>query len=175
MAGTERTGWRRASLRAVAGSVASRPRFRSAAAAFTLSSYLVGMPHPSEIDLTVYPDECDAFGHLNQAAFLSLFERARWEMLGRGPGMDVFTRAGAWPAVRKTVIDYHAAAFPGDVLRFHQTLTHHGRTSFTMRQTARRGSDDPLIAPAEFVFVCINREGRPIPVPEEFGTFMSVG
>ena len=59
-------------------------------------------------------------------------------MLARGPGMDVFTRAGAWPAVRKTVIDYHAAAFPGDVLRFEQTLTHRGRTSFTMRQTARR-------------------------------------
>ena len=77
-----------------------------------LSIYLGLMPFPSEIDLTVYPDECDAFGHLNQASFLSLFERARWEMLVRGPGMDVFTRAGAWPAVRKTVIDYHAAAFP---------------------------------------------------------------
>ena len=132
------------------------------------------MAHPTEIDLTVYPDECDAFGHLNQASFLSLFERARWEMLARGPGMDVFTRAGTWPAVRKTVIDYHAAAFPGDVLRFHQALTHRGRTSFTMRQTARRASDDTLIATAEFVFVCINREGRPIPVPEEFGAFMSV-
>ena len=132
------------------------------------------MAHPTEIDLTVYPDECDAFGHLNQASFLSLFERARWEMLARGPGMDVFTRAGTWPAVRKTVIDYHAAAFPGDVLRFHQALTHRGRTSFTMRQTARRGSDDTLIATAEFVFVCINREGRPIPVPDEFGSFMSV-
>jgi 3-oxoadipate enol-lactonase len=132
------------------------------------------MAHPTEIDLTVYPDECDAFGHLNQASFLSLFERARWEMLARGPGMDVFTRAGTWPAVRKTVIDYHSAAFPGDVLRFHQALTHRGRTSFTMRQTARRGSDDTLIATAEFVFVCINRDGRPIPVPEEFGAFMSV-
>lgn len=130
------------------------------------------MPHPSEIDLTVYPDECDAFGHLNQASFLSLFERARWEMLVRGPGIDVFSRSGAWPAVRKTVIDYHAAAFPGDVLRFHQALTHHGRTSFTMRQTARRVKDDVLIATAEFVFVCISREGRPIPVPAEFGEFM---
>jgi YbgC/YbaW family acyl-CoA thioester hydrolase len=127
----------------------------------------------TEIDLTVYPDECDAFGHLNQASFLSLFERARWEMLARGPGMDVFTRAGGWPAVRKTVIDYHAAAFPGDVLRFHQAMTHRGRTSFTVRQTARRVKDDLLIATAEFVFVCVNSEGRPIPVPEEFGEFMS--
>jgi acyl-CoA thioesterase FadM len=51
------------------------------------------MPAP-EIDLPVYPDECDAFGHLNQASFLTLFERARWEMLARGPGMNVFERAG---------------------------------------------------------------------------------
>jgi 3-oxoadipate enol-lactonase len=131
-------------------------------------------PHP-DIDLPVYPDECDAFGHLNQASFLSLFERARWELLMRGPGMDVFTRAGAWPAVRKTVIDYHAAAFPGDVLRFHQALTRHGRTSFTMRQTARRLKDDASIATAEFVFVCIDRDGRPTPVPAEFGDFMSGG
>ncbi len=126
-----------------------------------------------EIDLTVYPDECDAFGHLNQASFLSLFERARWEMLARGPGMDVFTVQGTWPALRKTAIDYHAPAFPGDVLRFHQALTHHGRTSFTMRQTARRVSDDRLIATAEFVFVCIDRAGRPTPVPGDLGRFLT--
>jgi len=141
-------------------------------------AHLAGRPYYAsmsalEIDLTVYPDECDAFGHLNQASFLSLFERARWEMLARGPGMDVFTRAGVWPAVRKTVIDYHAAAFPGDSLRFQQSLTHHGRTSFTMRQTARRVRDDALIATAEFVFVCIDRQGKPVPVPPEVSGFMS--
>jgi 3-oxoadipate enol-lactonase len=125
-----------------------------------------------EIDFVVYPDECDAFGHLNQASFLSLFERARWEMLLRGPGMDVFSRNGAWPALRKTVIDYQAAAFPGDVLRFQQALTHHGRTSFTMRQTARRVRDETLIASAEFVFVCIDGDGRPVPIPPEFGEYM---
>jgi YbgC/YbaW family acyl-CoA thioester hydrolase len=126
-----------------------------------------------EIDMVVYPDECDAFGHLNQASFLSLFERARWEMLRGGPGMDVFTRSNAWPALRKTVIDYRAAAFPGDVLRFQQVLTHVGRTSFTMRQTARRLRDDTLIAGAEFVFVCIDQQGRPTPVPQEFREYMN--
>jgi 3-oxoadipate enol-lactonase len=128
-----------------------------------------------EVDLTVYPDLCDAYGHLNQAAFLSLFERARWEMLARGPGMEVFTRSGIWPAVRKTVIDYHTPAFPADVLRFQQSLIHRGRTSFTMRQTARRLRDDTLIATAEFVFVCIDRNGRPTPVPEVFDDFMNRG
>jgi 3-oxoadipate enol-lactonase len=126
-----------------------------------------------EIELVVYPDECDAFGHLNQASFLSLFERARWEMLRGGPGMDVFTRGGTWPALRKTIIDYRAAAFPGDVLRFQQVLTHVGRTSFTMRQTARRVRDDTIIASAEFVFVCIDRDGRPTPVPRDFSSYMN--
>lgn len=126
-----------------------------------------------EIDLTVYPDECDTFGHLNQAAFLSLFERARWEMLARGPGMEVFGRGQCWPAVRRTVIDYHAPAFPGDVLRFQQALIHRGRTSFTMRQTARRVADDKLIAAAEFLFVCIGPEGGPVAVPEMFAHFMA--
>jgi 3-oxoadipate enol-lactonase len=124
--------------------------------------------------LTVYPDECDAFGHLNQAAFLSLFERARWEMLRAGPGMDLFDRTGSWPAVRKTVIEYHASALPGDVLRFEQDLTHVGRTSFTMRQIARRVRDDALIATAEFLFVCVNRQGRPVAVPPEFNEFMAM-
>jgi 3-oxoadipate enol-lactonase len=127
----------------------------------------------ADVLLTVYPDECDAFGHLNQASFLSLFERARWEMLRAGPGMDLFDQSGAWPAVRRTVIEYHAAAYPGDVLRFEQELTHVGRTSFTMRQAARRSSDDTLVATAEFVFVCVNRAGRPVPVPNEFNAFMA--
>ena len=120
----------------------------------------------ADVEQVVYPDDCDAFGHLNQASFLRLFERARWDVLSRGPGMDVFMRHDAWPAVRKTVIDYLAPAFPGDVLRIHQALLHHGRTSFTTRQTARR-VDGTLLATADFVFVCIDREGRPVPVPPE--------
>lgn len=128
---------------------------------------------PPEIDLTVYPDECDAYGHLNQASFAALFERARWEMLARGPGMDFFTRQGAWPAVRKSIVEYHAPAYPGDVLRFTQVLVHLGRTSFTLRQTARRLRDDALMATAELVFVCVDTHGVPVPVPEALPQVMA--
>ncbi len=119
-----------------------------------------------EIDVTVYPDQCDSYGHLNQAAFLVLFERARWDVFLAGPGLDVFQRAGVWPAVRHASVDYLAQVFPGDQLRFQQTLTHLGRTSFTLRQSARRLSDDALAATAEFVFVCLGGNGRPAPVPD---------
>src|SRR2546430_2193183 len=57
------------------------------------------------VELTVYPYDCDAFGHLNQAALLTLLERARWQALARGPGMDLFDRNGVWPAARKAVIE----------------------------------------------------------------------
>lgn len=120
----------------------------------------------AEVDLTVYPDECDAYGHLNQASFLALFERARWEVIARGPGMDFFTRHDVWPAVRKATIEYHAQAYPGDVLRFTLTMVHLGRTSFTLRQTARRLRDDTLVSSLEAVFVMLNPQGAPVPVPE---------
>lgn len=128
----------------------------------------------AEVDLTVYPDECDAYGHLNQASFLSLFERARWEVLARGPGMDMFTRSGSWPAVRRALVDFHASALPGDILRFSQTLVHRGRTSFTLRQSARRLRDEAVIATGEFVFVCIDRQGKPVPVPDDLDAFLHV-
>lgn len=119
------------------------------------------------IQLTVYPDECDTFGHLNQAAYLALFERARWALLAAGPGMDAFQRAGIWPAVRRATIDYHAGAWPGDILEFGIEVLQRRRTSFTLRQRAVRPSDQRLIATVDTVFVCIDRDERPVAVPDE--------
>ncbi len=119
------------------------------------------------VDLTVYPFECDAFGHLNEAAFLALFERARWDALAKGPGMDLFKRNHVWPAVRKVTVDYRAAAFPGDVLSVETVLTDRGTTSFTVQHVAKRHADGVLIAEASLVLVCIDRVGRPTPIPED--------
>ena len=123
-------------------------------------------PFPT-VDLTVYPFECDAFGHLNQAALLTLLERARWDALARGPGMDLFERNGVWPAVRKAVVEYKAAVFSRDVLRIETTVANRGTTSLTLRHAVRRLADDVLVAEAEMVFVCIDRVGRATPIPEE--------
>jgi YbgC/YbaW family acyl-CoA thioester hydrolase len=128
--------------------------------------------------MRVYPDDCDAFGHVNQAAFLRMFERARWEVLAAGPGMEAFQRSRTWPAVRKSTTEYTAEAFPGDVLQFDTTLTHLGRTSFSLHQTARREGDGVLVAEADSVFVCVGQGGKPSAVPVEirnfFGTRPSV-
>jgi len=118
------------------------------------------------IEVTVYPYECDAYGHLNEAAWLLLFERARWEALSRGPGADFFGRHGVWPAVRRATIEFHAAAYPGDVLAIDLHPEDVGRTSVTLTQHAVRTSDGALLAEAQLVFVMIDGEGRPVPLPD---------
>ncbi len=124
------------------------------------------------VDLRLYPDDCDSYGHVNQAAFLRLFERSRWEVLALGPGVDVFTRAGAWPAIRQNHIEYHAPAFAGELLSFELHLTHLGRTSMTFFQRARRKKDGVLVATAHVVAVCIDGNGKPVDVPAAMGEYM---
>jgi YbgC/YbaW family acyl-CoA thioester hydrolase len=119
------------------------------------------------VDVTVYSYECDALGHLNHASMLAVLERARWESLARGPGMDLFRRNGVAPVVRKASVDYRAAAFPMDVLRVETVVVQRGTTSWTLRHTATRTSDAAVIVEAEIVFVCVDRAGRPTPMPDE--------
>lgn len=121
------------------------------------------------IELTVYPQDCDAYGHLNHAAVLVLLERARWESLARGPGADLFHRNGVGPVVRKASVEYRAAAYPNDVLRVESAVVQRGTTSWTIRHTATRVADGTVIADADIVFVCLDRVGRPTPLPEELG------
>ncbi len=127
-------------------------------------------PIPS-IQVTVLPDDCDSYGHVNQAAFLRMFERVRWEGLQAGPGTDVFERHGSWPAARKATIEYHGQARPGDSLRIDTTLTQVGRTSFTLHQVARKIKTRALVAEVHTVFVCIDQDGDPVLVPDEVREF----
>ena len=119
------------------------------------------------IEVTVYPYECDAYGHLNEAAYLTLFERARWEALARGPGADIFARHQVWPAVRKATIEFLAPAFPGDLLAVDLRLERLGRTSVELRQSAKRIADGVILAEAHIVFVIVDGKGRPVAIPDE--------
>ena len=125
------------------------------------------MSRLSPVDVTVYPYECDAYGHLNEAGFLQLFERARWEMLARGPGADLFSRNGVWPVVRRAVVDYHRPALPADVLRVEAVVEKVGRTSLEMQQRASAVKDGALVAELHIVFVMVDKSGEPTPMPDE--------
>lgn len=121
------------------------------------------------VELTVYPFECDNSGQLNAAACLALFERARWDALARGPGADVFHRAGVLATVRRATLDCRAPAYAADALRVETVVAERTTTGFTLRQRATRAGDTSLIAEAEIAFECLDRLGRPAPIPEDVG------
>jgi YbgC/YbaW family acyl-CoA thioester hydrolase len=119
------------------------------------------------VEVTVYPYECDAYGHVNQAAYLLLFERARWDALASGPGQDLFRRHGVWPAARRATVDYQAPAYPGDVLRVETEVVKLGASSLELRQRAARARDGQPVAELQIVFVMIDGAGKPTPMPAE--------
>jgi len=125
------------------------------------------------VSIQIYSHECDAFGHLNESAFLAVFERARWDTIARGPGLELFRRNGIWPAVRRASVDYLLPVFPGDVLDVQTDLVKLGRTSMELRQTAERQSDGQTVAEGVFVFVMIDGSGNPTPVPEQLATMFA--
>ena len=125
------------------------------------------------VTVTIYPYDCDAYGHLSEAAFVRLFEQARWENFSRGPGLQLFRRNSVWPAVRKLTVDYHMPVWPGDVLDMHTALVKLGRTSLELRHTAIRQADGQTVADAVVLFVMIDGSGNPTPVPDELAALFS--
>ena len=118
------------------------------------------------IDLLVYPDDCDAYGHVSGPSMLRLFERARWEAFARGPGTEVFESAVVWPAVKKTSLDVHESVRAGSLVTIDTTLTHQGDTTFSLQQTARRAHDGAIVAKADLLIACIDPNGDAVRVPE---------
>jgi pimeloyl-ACP methyl ester carboxylesterase/acyl-CoA thioesterase FadM len=123
------------------------------------------------IEIVVTPSDVDPVGHVGQQQFVGMFDRARWEVLAAGPGVDVFARHGVWPVARKATFEYVAGVAAGTRLRFDITLTHLGRTSFTLQQTVRSADEDAVVAEVECVFVCLDGSGRPALVPGEIRAF----
>jgi 3-oxoadipate enol-lactonase len=127
---------------------------------------------PPVIQIRVSPTDCDGLGHVGQKQFVALFDRALWEALGNGPGVDVFARHGVWPVVRRVSAEFHAATPAGSMLDFTTTLTQLGKTSLTLQQTVRMHAGQDLVAEAETVWVCLGRDGAPAPVPDEIRSFL---
>ena len=125
----------------------------------------MGLP---EITIHIYPTDCDMLGHLNHATMLNFLERARWALLE--PQIDIrhWARQEVFSVVRHVDIDYRAQSLPGENLAIRSGLLKVGRTSYTVKQEARKLNDHSIVAEAEIVFVAVNRAGEPVPVPERW-------
>ena len=121
-----------------------------------------------EIVFHIYPTDCDMLGHLNHATMLNFLERARWALLE--PQIDIrhWARQEVFSVVRHVDIDYRAQSLPGEDLAIRSGLLQVRNTSYVVKQEARKVHDGTLVAEARIVFVAINQQGRPVPVPDHW-------
>ncbi|HVX39746.1 MAG TPA: thioesterase family protein [Gemmatimonadaceae bacterium] len=126
------------------------------------------MSHLPEVRFHIYPTDCDMLGHLNHATMLNFLERARWALLE--PQIDVrhWTKQAVFSVVRHVDIGYLAQSLPGEDLVVRSGLLAIRRTSYIIRQDVRKVASGTLVAEASIVFVCVNQEGQPVPVPESW-------
>ncbi len=116
---------------------------------------------PHHVEIAVRWRDLDAFGHVNNAVYLSYLEVARvalWRsrMGGRDARDIPFV-------VARVEIDYRSAIELGETVRVELACESVGRRSFTLVYRILAGGR--LAAEARSVQVCVDRSGATIPVP----------
>jgi acyl-CoA thioester hydrolase len=128
-------------------------------------------PAPHVIELRVQPDDIDAYDHVNNAVYLSWFDRVAWShsaALGIPLEQCLTLRRGM--AALRTEIDYELAALKGDVVQVATWIARSDRRLRCERRfQVRRVADGRTLARAMTEYVCINLDsGRAARMPEVF-------
>ena len=92
--------------------------------------------------------DCDAFGHVNNASYLSYFEEARIDYWKAVVPDVPFTGM----AIAHVSVDFRGQAYPGDVLTIGVAVTELKRTSFWAAYQVRRGDTTVAIGRSAQVF-----------------------
>lgn len=107
--------------------------------------------------------DCDAFGHVNNASYLSYFEEARIDYWKAVVPDVPFTGM----AIVHTSVDFRGQAFPGDQLTIKVAITELKRTSFWAAYEVLR--DDTVMATGRSAQVFFDYAAQqPSPIPEAF-------
>ena len=115
--------------------------------------------------LKVYYEDTDAGGVVYYANYLKFLERARTEALVTlgFNNKKIKEDFGALIIVKSCNIEYKMSAHLEDELSVRSFVKSIKKTSFFMNQFISRGKD--LIAEAKVHLVFINKEGKPIKIP----------
>lgn len=115
--------------------------------------------------------DVDAFGHVNNAVFLSYIEQARIRYLAESLQLPIsLTDVRELPLIlARTEIDYRAPIFFGESVEIGTRVDWIGRSSFSMSHRITAGSDAHLVAEVATILVCYDYAAvKPMPVPDEW-------
>ena len=117
--------------------------------------------------LKVYYEDTDAGGIVYYANFLKYLERARTEALFSigFSNNKVQEQFGSLIIVKSCNIEYKKSAFLEDELTIRSFVKSITKTSFFMNQIITKGEE--IIVEAQVHLVFINKDGKPVKIPED--------
>ncbi len=130
------------------------------------STFTPGPPH--EFFLTIAKNHLDVLGHVNNAAYLQLFEEARWDMIAsKGFGAQDIKERGIGPVILDIHLRFKQEVTEGE--RVHiltQTTDYRGKIGYLEQQMFR--ADGAVVCSAEFVIGLFDLKSRKLiaPTPE---------
>jgi acyl-CoA thioester hydrolase len=115
----------------------------------------------------IYYEDTDAGGVVYYANYLRYMERARTEfLLKKGINVAEHHDKGFLFAVVHVDINYKKPARLGEIIEVATEVTEVSHVTITLRQLVLREND--LLVEAAVKLACINGNGRPQRLPEEF-------
>ena len=123
-------------------------------------------PSAGTIEVRVRYVECDPMGVAHHSAFAVWFEMGRTELLRRSSDVPYrrLESEGVFFAVTRLDVRFRRPARYDDVLTLHTRITGTGRAKIEHGYELYR--DAELIATASTTVACLDRNGRPQPLPE---------
>lgn len=119
-----------------------------------------------ELTKKIYYHDTDCGGVVYYANYLKYFEEARTEYMSyKGIDLKKLAQQGYLFVVKSVVIDYKSPACYADTVKIVTGLGKIKAVSWEFLQETRRA--DKLLVCAATNLVCINREFRPVPIPQE--------
>jgi acyl-CoA thioester hydrolase len=128
-------------------------------------------PDPHVVTLDVAASDIDAYDHVNNAVYLSWFDRVAWShSAALGISLEDCVRIRRGMAAHRTQIDYLRAAVLGDQVSVGTWIVStDGKLRVERRFQVRRAPDGETLARARTDYVCINLDaGRATRMPESF-------
>ncbi len=117
--------------------------------------------------------ELDSFGHVNNAAYLNYLEFARGEyLLQRGLSFADFHRWNALPFAVSAQIQFKSPARVHDFLDIEGSVVEWKRASFSLHYKVTNRTSGKVAALAQMTFAFVDKEGKLVPIPEEFRNAM---
>jgi acyl-CoA thioester hydrolase len=129
------------------------------------------LPAPHVTLLDVARADIDAYDHVNNAVYMTWFDRVAWEhSAALGLPIERCLELDRGMAVLRSLISYLRPAVLGDAIRVATwLLPSDGKLRVRRRFQVRRESDRATLARAEIEYACIElSSGRPARWPPEF-------